>query len=106
MKMSMMMFFFLMAMTMTMNVDADDTNKVYMPCSDTKIQKSDGFSFGIAFADRAAFFFNQSQQLSPCDRRLGLSSANSQLALFRPKVDEISLLTINTTTFNPVRLML
>ncbi|CAL5435865.1 unnamed protein product [Camellia sinensis] len=74
-----------------------DSNSVYSPCADTTIQKSDGFSFGIAFSARGDFFVNTSVQLSPCDKRLSLS----QLALFRPKVDEISLLTINTTTFSP-----
>ncbi|KAK9280480.1 hypothetical protein L1049_014172 [Liquidambar formosana] len=89
-------------MVMTLSADgASNTNRVYHPCSDTKIQRSDGFTFGIAFASRTSFFFNQSHQLSPCDRRLSLSSSNSQLALFRPKVDEISLLTINTSSFSP-----
>ncbi|OMO77023.1 hypothetical protein COLO4_25401 [Corchorus olitorius] len=78
-----------------------NTNGVYLPCSDTKVQTSDGFTFGLAFSSRESFFFNQSQQLSPCDTRLALSSINSQLAVFRPKVDEISLLTINTSTFFP-----
>ncbi|KAJ8534073.1 hypothetical protein K7X08_007397 [Anisodus acutangulus] len=78
-----------------------DTNRVYSPCADAKVQKSDGFSFGIAFASRTSFFQNGSVQLSPCDKRLSLSSANSQLAVFRPKVDEISLLTINTSNFFP-----
>ncbi|THU46872.1 hypothetical protein C4D60_Mb09t09510 [Musa balbisiana] len=41
-----------------------------------------------------------SLQLSPCDSRLSLSSRGAQLAVFRPKVDEISLLTVNTAT-NP-----
>ncbi|XVE59682.1 hypothetical protein DITRI_Ditri05aG0065500 [Diplodiscus trichospermus] len=78
-----------------------NTNGVYQPCSDTKVQISDGFTFGIAFSSRDTFFFNQSHQLSPCDRRLSLSSLNSQLAVFRPKLDEISLLTINTSSFFP-----
>ncbi|XP_022729098.1 uncharacterized protein LOC111284607 [Durio zibethinus] len=78
-----------------------DTNGVYLPCSDTKVKISDGFTFGIAFASRDSFFFNLSHQLSPCDRRLSLSSLNSQLAVFRPKLDEISLLTINTSSFFP-----
>ncbi|GAB2272633.1 hypothetical protein Dimus_007455 [Dionaea muscipula] len=78
-----------------------DTNHVYSPCSDTTVQRGDGFTFGIAFASRSSFFFNGSVQLSPCDRRLSLSSSNSQLAVFRPKVDEISLLTINASTFSP-----
>ncbi|KAL0374764.1 UNVERIFIED_CONTAM: hypothetical protein Sradi_3392100 [Sesamum radiatum] len=80
---------------------SSDTNHVFSPCSDASIQRSDGFTFGIAFAARTAFFFNSSLQLSPCDRRLSLSSANSQVAVFRPKVDEISLLTINTSNFFP-----
>ncbi|XP_052175730.1 uncharacterized protein LOC127790322 [Diospyros lotus] len=81
---------------------SSDTNTVYSPCSDTKVQRSDGFTFGIAFASRTSFFSNgnNSVQLSPCDKRLSLSS-NSQLALFRPKVDQISLLTINTSNFSP-----
>ncbi|KAF8397991.1 hypothetical protein HHK36_016917 [Tetracentron sinense] len=82
-------------------VDAGDSNSVFQPCSDTKIQKSDGFTFGIAFASKDSFIYNQTLSLSPCDRRLSLSSPNSMLALFRPKVDEISLLTINTTNFRP-----
>ncbi|KAA8518445.1 hypothetical protein F0562_015919 [Nyssa sinensis] len=77
-----------------------DTNSVFSPCSDASIQRFDGFSFGIAFAARTSFFHNNTE-LSPCDSRLSLSSANSQLALFRPKVDEISLLTINTSNFYP-----
>jgi hypothetical protein len=40
--------------------------------------------------------------LSPCDRRLALTGQNSQISVFRPKVDEISLLTINTSSFYPV----
>lgn len=78
--------------------EAGDHNNVFEPCADTKIQRFDGFTFGLAFASRDSFFFNQTQ-LSPCDNRLPLSSGgNAQIALFRPKVDEISLLTINTTT--------
>ncbi|XVE75848.1 hypothetical protein DITRI_Ditri12bG0124300 [Diplodiscus trichospermus] len=80
---------------------SDDTNHAYSPCSDTKVQISDGFTFGIAFASRQSFLFNSSLQLSPCDRRLSLSNSNSRVALFRPKVDEISLLTINTSFFSP-----
>jgi len=80
---------------------SSDSNTVYSPCADAKIQRNDGFTFGIAFATRNSFFYNTSVQLSPCDKRLSLSSANSQIAVFRPKVDEISLLTINTTNFSP-----
>uniref|UniRef100_A0A0E0P6C7 Xylanase inhibitor N-terminal domain-containing protein n=1 Tax=Oryza rufipogon TaxID=4529 RepID=A0A0E0P6C7_ORYRU len=76
---------------------ARDENRVYDPCSDSRIQRGDGFSFGIAFANLGAFYSGGSVQLSPCDRRLSLASSG-QLAVFRPKVDEISLLTINTTT--------
>ncbi|CAN6465140.1 unnamed protein product [Victoria cruziana] len=77
-----------------------DTNGVFQPCADALIQKSDGFTFGIAFSSYKSFF-SDNAQLSPCDRRLSLSTANAQLAVFRPKVDEISLLTINTSSFSP-----
>lgn len=88
-----------MMMMMIMGASADNTNHIYSPCADTKIQKSDGFTFGIAFSTRESFFFNGTQ-LSPCDRRISLSSG--RLAIFRPKVDEITLLTINTTNaFSP-----
>ncbi|MBA0824077.1 hypothetical protein Goarm_020761 [Gossypium armourianum] len=94
--------FLMTAATPSLLVESsDDTNHAYLPCSDTKVQISDGFTFGIAFASRRSFFLNSSLQLSPCDRRLSLSNANSRLALFRPKVDEISLLTINTSSFTP-----
>ncbi|KAK4255303.1 hypothetical protein QN277_008318 [Acacia crassicarpa] len=88
---------------LVVRLDAENTNSVYHPCADSKIQRSDGFTFGIAFSSKDSFFYNQSHQLSPCDTRLGLasSSKNSQLALFRPKVDEISLLSINTSNFFP-----
>lgn len=93
---------FIATVTFPRNIEAStDTNGVYQPCSDTKVQISDGFTFGIAFSSRDYFFFNLSHQLSPCDRRLSLSSLNSQLAVFRPKVDEISLLTVNTSSFFP-----
>ncbi|KAL7118880.1 hypothetical protein ACP275_02G029000 [Erythranthe tilingii] len=90
----------IMIMTMMITAYGGDTNIVFDPCSDTKVQKSDGFTFGLAFSSKDSFFFNQTQ-LSPCDRRLSLAGNSAQLAVFRPKVDEISLLTINSTTFNP-----
>ncbi|XP_011042566.1 PREDICTED: uncharacterized protein LOC105138225 [Populus euphratica] len=82
-------------------VKSEDTNKVFSPCLDTTVQESDGFTFAIAFSSRTSFFFNSSHQLSPCDRRLALTGQNSQISVFRPKVDEISLLTINTSSFYP-----
>lgn len=90
-----------MVVMMMGSIGADDTNHVYSPCSDTKITRSDGFTFGIAFAPRNSFFFNASLQLSPCDRRLSFPST-SQISVFRPKVDEISLLTVNSSSFLPV----
>ncbi|KAI4334164.1 hypothetical protein L6164_018888 [Bauhinia variegata] len=101
-KMAVSVVLLMLAITLlTVDVEAANTNRVYQPCADAKIQRSDGFTFGIAFSSKASFFYNQSHQLSPCDRRLSLASSNSQLALFRPKVDEISLLTINTSNFYP-----
>jgi len=82
--------------------EAEDTNQAFNPCSDTLVQKSDGFSFGIAFAAKDSFYANN-VELSPCDSRLQLSSKVSHLAVFRAKVDEITLLSINTSTgsFSP-----
>ncbi|KAI3688029.1 hypothetical protein L1987_81735 [Smallanthus sonchifolius] len=80
---------------------SSNNNHVFSPCADAMVESSDGFTFGIAFAARTAFFYNKSVQLSPCDRRLSLSSANSQLSVFRPKVDETSLLTVNSSSFSP-----
>ncbi|XP_004303412.1 PREDICTED: uncharacterized protein LOC101306356 [Fragaria vesca subsp. vesca] len=85
-------------------IECGDNNRVYSPCSDTKVARSDGFSFGIAFASKDVFLrngANSTSQLSPCDTRLSLSSANSQIAVFRPKVDEISLLSVNSSSFAP-----
>jgi hypothetical protein len=39
-------------------------------------------------------------QLSPCDGRLKLAEARVPVALFRPTVDEISLLTVNASDAN------
>ncbi|KAH7661682.1 hypothetical protein IHE45_15G079800 [Dioscorea alata] len=81
-------------------VEAGDHNSVFQPCSDAKIQRWDGFTVGVAIAPRESFIFNGTQ-LSPCDSRLRLSSNNgAYLAVFRPKVDEISLLTINTSSLS------
>lgn len=91
----------LTAAMMSSVAQSADNNHVYSPCSDTTVQVSDGFTFGIAFAARPSFYLNSSQELSPCDSRLSLSSANSQISVFRPKVDEISLLTINSSSFSP-----
>lgn len=81
----------------------EDTNRIFSPCSDTLVQKKDGFTFGLTFAAKESFYVNN-VELSPCDKRLALSSKSSQVAVFRPKVDQITLLTINTTSgsFSPV----
>ncbi|KAA8516817.1 hypothetical protein F0562_017072 [Nyssa sinensis] len=63
-----------------------DTNHVFSPCSDATVQQSDGFSFGIAFAKRTSFFYNNSLQLPPCDRRLSLSLSLS----LRPTLSSLS----------------
>nr|CAB3492958.1 unnamed protein product [Digitaria exilis] len=78
----------------------DDRNGVYDPCADTTVRRGDGFTFGVVFAGHDAFF-NGGVQLSPCDSRLGLSNIGAQVAVYRPQVDEISLLTINSSTFDP-----
>ncbi|XP_015952091.1 uncharacterized protein LOC107476737 isoform X1 [Arachis duranensis] len=87
----------MMGMFVTTTYAAGDTNNVYSPCLDAKVQTGDGFTFGIAFASNKQSFLqdNGGPQLSPCDRRLGLASNGASVAVFRPKVDEISLLTVN-----------
>ncbi|CAL4936352.1 unnamed protein product [Urochloa decumbens] len=77
----------------------DDRNGVYDPCADTTVRRGDGFTFGVAFTNRDAFF-SGGVQLSPCDSRLGLAN-RAQVAIFRPQVDEISLLTVNSSSFDP-----
>ncbi|RDY12659.1 hypothetical protein CR513_02472, partial [Mucuna pruriens] len=89
---------------MTMFVaDAANTNNIFSPCYDAKVQRGDGFTFGIAFSEKQFFSQDNGPQLSPCDRRLDLANKGAQLSVFRPKVDEISLLTINRTTLDPGR---
>ncbi|XP_019096520.1 PREDICTED: uncharacterized protein LOC109130887 [Camelina sativa] len=100
-----MMMMIMMIIVMSVLIGASDNNAVYSPCSDTQISKGDGFTICLAISSREAFFLDQ-VQLSPCDSRLGLAAKMSQLALFRPKVDEISLLSIDTSKFNPVSLSL
>ncbi|XP_050234477.1 uncharacterized protein LOC126682764 [Mercurialis annua] len=95
--------FMMVAMTVATAIiaaEGADNNDVFSPCLDATVQIADGFTFGIVFSSRDSFFFDQ-VQLSPCDTRLGLSGKTAQLAVYRPKVDEISLLTINGTTFDP-----
>jgi hypothetical protein len=79
---------------------ADDHNGVYDPCADASVQRGDGFTFGVVFSGRDSFS-SGGVQLSPCDSRLGLAN-RAQVALFRPQVDEISLLTVNSSSFDPV----
>ncbi|KAJ3669957.1 hypothetical protein LUZ60_010281 [Juncus effusus] len=81
-------------------VHGDDHNGVYSPCEDAAVRRGDGFAFGVAFTAYDSFFSGQTQY-SPCDSRLGLQSKGAQVAVFRPKVDEISLLTVNSSDFNP-----
>ncbi|XP_028102080.1 uncharacterized protein LOC114301316 [Camellia sinensis] len=85
---------------MMIQAKAWDTNHVFDPCLDAKVKRYDGFTFGLAFSTKESFIFNETQ-LSPCDRRLLLAGSTAQLAMFKPKVDEISLLTLNGTQFNP-----
>ncbi|KAJ8766613.1 hypothetical protein K2173_001133 [Erythroxylum novogranatense] len=84
----------MMMMLIMVGVNASDTNDVFDPCMDASVQKSGGFTFGVVFSNKESFFSNQ-VQLSPCDSRLGLAGGTAQVAVFRPKVDELSLLTLN-----------
>ncbi|KAL2622280.1 hypothetical protein R1flu_002485 [Riccia fluitans] len=81
-----------------------DENKVFSPCADTTVRKHDGFTFGLLISRNDSFFAQDKNknkiQLSPCDKRLN-QLASGQVAIFRPKVDEISLLIVNYTQVNP-----
>lgn len=87
--------------TMIITVYPLDTNNVFDPCSDTKVRKSDGFTLGLAFSSKDSFFSDQIQ-LSPCDTRLRLHQTTAKLAVFRPKVDELTFLTVNASNLYPV----
>lgn len=78
---------------------ASDNNRVFKPCQDTTVKRDDGFTFGLSFSANSSFY-NKNIQLSPCDKRL-TALQGGQVAVFRPNVDEISLLVINVSTFNP-----
>ncbi|KAL0708089.1 hypothetical protein Bca4012_074515 [Brassica carinata] len=97
---SLLLLCFLLAAALTSSLtSAGDDNHVYSPCSDSTVAVGDGFTFGIAFAAKDSFLgTNRSVQYSPCDRRRLSLNGNSELAVFRPKVDEITLLTINTSS--------
>lgn len=82
-----------------------DTNVVYSPCMDTTVLKNDGFTFGLAIGSNYSFFVDRTQY-SPCDSRLQGGLSSGHLALFRPKVDEISLLLVNYTELDPVSIMI
>ncbi|XP_024367251.1 uncharacterized protein [Physcomitrium patens] len=77
-----------------------NTNKVYSPCMDATVHKNDGFTFGLAFASNKSFFYNKIQ-LSPCDSRLAEKLREHKISLFRPQVDEVTLLLVNHTEINP-----
>lgn len=81
-----------------------DTNGVYSPCMDTTVLKNDGFTFGLAIGSNYSFFVDRTQY-SPCDSRLQGGLSSGHLALFRPKVDEITLLLLNYTELDPVSIM-
>ncbi|XP_021855108.1 uncharacterized protein [Spinacia oleracea] len=86
-------------MMITTKTKAIDTNPVHDPCSDAKVQRWDGFTFALAFSSKESFYAQTPDhvQLSPCDSRLQLANV-AQVAVFRPQVDEISLLTVNSTS--------
>jgi hypothetical protein len=84
-----------------------DKNVAFSPCDDTTVEKGDGFTFGLLIGSNASFFSqsrNYVQQLSPCNVVNSHSSSSlysNRLSVFRPKVDEISLLVVNYTELNP-----
>eukprot|EP00246_Nothoceros_aenigmaticus_P001343 TRINITY_DN11861_c0_g1_i1.p1 TRINITY_DN11861_c0_g1~~TRINITY_DN11861_c0_g1_i1.p1 ORF type:complete len:248 (+),score=25.28 TRINITY_DN11861_c0_g1_i1:81-824(+) len=87
----------LVAIEAVWTVDAGDKNTVFSPCTDATVQKGDGFTFGLGFAANESFYADSSLQISPCNK----SFTSGKIALFRPKVDEITLMTINHTDLTP-----
>lgn len=51
--------FVAMVLVMMITVQAGDTHPEFDPCSDAKVQRLDGFTFGLAFSSKDSFFFNQ-----------------------------------------------
>ncbi len=88
-----------------------DKNVAFSPCDDTTVEKGDGFTFGLLIGSNASFFSqsrNYAQQLSPCNAVNSHTSSSlysNRLSVFRPKVDEISLLVVNYTELNPVSIL-
>jgi hypothetical protein len=82
---------------------AEDRNTAFSPCDDTTLLKGDGFTFGLLIGSNASFFQNnRTTQVSPCSLHPEGNLFSTRLSVFRPKVDEISLLIVNYTQVNPV----
>ncbi len=83
---------------------AEDRNTAFSPCDDTTVLKGDGFTFGLLIGSNASFFLqnNRTTQVSPCSLHPEGNLFSTRLSVFRPKVDEISLLIVNYTQVNPV----
>ncbi|KAH8969770.1 hypothetical protein BDL97_02G051400 [Sphagnum fallax] len=82
---------------------AEDRNTAFSPCDDTTVLKGDGFTFGLLIGSNASFFLqnNRTTQVSPCSLHPKGNLFSTRLSVFRPKVDEISLLIVNYTQVNP-----
>ncbi|KAF7831254.1 ATP-dependent Clp protease ATP-binding subunit [Senna tora] len=81
----------MIVMTAVVTVNAGDANGAYSPCLDSRVDRSDGFSFGIPFASKDKFFYNNTVQFSPSDNTLYFTSSNPQISMLRSKLISSSL---------------
>ncbi|KAF3529670.1 hypothetical protein DY000_02039836 [Brassica cretica] len=108
-------FLFAAALTSSLT-SAGDENHVYSPCSDFTARSAMDYFWNCLHGERfflwyqsfrSVFSMRSLSPLAPCDRRRLSLNGNFELVLFRPKVDEITLLTINTSSssssYCPVR---
>ncbi|KAM1670838.1 hypothetical protein COP1_044406 [Malus domestica] len=56
-------------------IDCSNNSNIYLPCADTTVERSDGFTFGIAFASKDSFQRNRTIAVS-----LQLQAATSTAA--------------------------
>ncbi|GAQ81596.1 hypothetical protein KFL_000850120 [Klebsormidium nitens] len=90
----------ILLLSLVLGAFADD-NPVYNPCGDAPaVARGDGFTFAVALGSDPTFWHG----LSPCDPNLvqvpEILPSGTSMAVFRPKVDELSLIRFNNISLN------
>ncbi|XP_024536158.1 uncharacterized protein LOC9645484 [Selaginella moellendorffii] len=86
-------------------VDAADNNPVFNPCRQLlPVGGKDSISIAVGYTGAPSVWYNNSDpslnQLSPCDNALvAKMPANSRVAVFRPLLDQISMLRTNNASY-------